>query len=324
METMKAAVRRQYGEPVRVVHVEQVEKPVPSADQVLVRVRASSVNASDYYSLGTMPFARLFGGGIRRPKNPLFGGDFAGVVEAVGKDEPTFKPGDEVYGFRSGAYAEYLCSRDSIGRKPANLSWEEAAAVPIAAVTALQGLRDKGNLRPGQKVLVNGAGGGVGHLAVQIAKALGAEVTAVTSTKNLERIRALGADRVLDYTREDFTRLGERFDLILDCGGAKSYRARARVLAPEGTLVLIGAIGKPPLGPLLHIARTWLGAKLGRGRAVFFIAKGSRSDLELLRELIEEGKVTPTVSGRYALESVGEALRDVHRGGVQGKLVIAV
>jgi NADPH:quinone reductase-like Zn-dependent oxidoreductase len=159
---------------------------------------------------------------------------------------------------------------------------------------------------------------------VQIAKALGADVTAVTSTKNVERLRELGADRVLDYTVEDFTKLGERFDLILDCGGAKSYRARARVLAPEGRLVLIGAIGKPPLGPLLHIATTWIGAKLNRGRAIFFVAKGSRTDLEFLRQLIEEGKVKPSIGGRYELASVGAALEAFHRGGVQGKLVIAV
>ncbi|HVS85508.1 MAG TPA: NAD(P)-dependent alcohol dehydrogenase [Gaiellaceae bacterium] len=323
MTTMRAAVRRRYGSP-DVVRVEQVEKPTPDDDQVLVRVHASSVNASDFYALGSMPLARLSAGGLRRPKEPLFGGDFAGVVEAVGKDEPTFRPGDEVYGLRSGAYAEYLCSRDAIGRKPANLSFEEAAAVPIAAVTALQGLRDHGRLEPGQKVLVNGAGGGVGHLAVQIAKALGAEVTAVTSTASVERIRELGADRVLDYTREDFTKLDDRFALILDCGGTKSFRARARVLEPEGTLVLIGAPGRGPIGPLAHIARTWLGGRFSRRRCVFFMAKGNRADLEFLRGLIENGQLKPTVSGRYELDRVGEALRDFHRGGVQGKLVIAV
>ena len=240
--------------------------------------------------------------GLRRPKSRLTGNDFAGVVEAVGKDIQDFRPGDEVFGANTGALAEIVRTMDGrVAPKPANLSFEEASAVPIAALTALQGLRDHGRVQPGQHVLVHGASGGVGTFAVQIAKVLGAEVTAVCSTRNVEQARALGADHVVDYTKEDVTRSGRRFDVIMHVGGRLSWRRCKRILTPEGRLVLAGATGSSFLGPLGYFARTWLASQASSRTAGFFIAKFNRPDLDVIRELLESGQIRPVVEKRYEL-----------------------
>ncbi len=233
---MKAAVRERFGSPEAVVEIREIEKPVPADDEVLVRVRAASLNMADWYDVTGRPYVGRVQMGLRKPKSERLGVDYAGTVEAVGKDVTQFRPGDDVFGGRNGAYAEYVCAREdrAIVPKPADVSFEEAAAVPVAALTALQGLRDRGQLEPGQKVLINGASGGVGTYAVQIAKALGGEVTAVCSTGNVEIARSLGADHVIDYTREDFTRSDRRYDLMLDVAGSRSWSACKRVLNPTG------------------------------------------------------------------------------------------
>jgi NADPH:quinone reductase-like Zn-dependent oxidoreductase len=262
---------------------------------------------------------------LLRPKSPLIGGDFAGTVEAVGKDVTDLQPGDEVFGGRSGSFAEYVCVRMGVARKPANLTFEEAAAVPVAALTALQGLRDHGQLQAGQKVLVNGASGGVGTFAVQIAKALGAEVTAVCSTRNVEQARSLGADHVIDYTREDFTRSGRRYDVLFDNAGSRSWSACRRVLERHATLVLVGAAKADRLlGPLRHVIRMRLASMRGSQKAVFFIAKFNRPDMAMLRELLEAGKVTPVIERRYELSEIADALRYMGEGHAQGKIVISM
>jgi NADPH:quinone reductase-like Zn-dependent oxidoreductase len=326
-ETMKAIVRKRWGHPRDVLERHDVAKPEPAADEVLVRVHASSVNRSDYYAFGGVAvLMRPMVGGFLRPKEPRLGGDFAGIAEAVGKNVTDVQPGDEVYGVRTGAFADYVAARLAVSRKPANLSFEEAAAAPVAALTALQGLRDKGGLERGQRVLVNGASGGVGTFAVQLAKALGAgHVTAVCSPRNVERARSLGADRVVDYTREDYTRSGERFDLILDVAGSHSWRENKRVLVPGGTLVLAGApSGNRLTGPIGRLARLWLTSRFGSRRLVFFVCKPNRRDLALVRELIEAGDVRPVVDRVYPLAELADALEAMGEGHVQGKLVVRI
>jgi NADPH:quinone reductase-like Zn-dependent oxidoreductase len=319
---MKALVRRRYGGP-DVVRVEEVERPALDDDQTLVRVRASSLNKADWHSLRGWPrFFRLVGrGGTLRPKEPLFGVDFAGVVEAVGKDVADLEPGDEVFGGRSGAFAEYV-SATNVVRKPPNVTFEEAATMGIAGLTALQGLRDHGDLTAGERVLINGASGGVGTLAVQIAKALGAHVTAVCSTRNLEQTRALGADRVLDYTRTDFTREDARYDLIADVAGGHSWRALRRVLEPEGRLVVVGAHGSR--GQLRHIAAIWLGSRRSKRTVRFFVAKLNRPDLRALADMLENGTLKPVIDRSYGLDEASEALRTFGEGHVRGKLVLTI
>ena len=322
--TMKAIVCDRYG--TDLLELQEIEQPELADDDVLVRVRACSVNPVDWYGVTGTPWIARPLTGLRRPKSRLTGSDFAGTVEAVGTDVTDLQPGDDVFGAkRRGSFAEYVCVRKGVGRKPANLTFEEAAAVPVAALTALQGLRDHGQLQPGQKVLVNGASGGVGTFAVQIAKALGAEVTAVCSTRNVEQARSLGADRVIDYTRDDFTRGGERYDVILDVSGTKSWSRYRRVMNPRATLVLVGA-PKPNrlLGPLGHIVRVRLAAWRGSQKAVFCIAKPDRPDLGVLRELLESGTVKPAVEKRYELGQVADALRYIGEGHAQGKIVIGV
>jgi len=320
---MKAIVRDKYGLP-DVLDLAEVEKPELADDGVLVRVRASSVNRSNWYDVTGTPWVARPMTGLRRPKSRLIGTDFAGTVEAVGKNVTDLQPGDDVFGGRSGSFAEYVCVQLGVARKPANLTYEEAAAVPVAALTALQGLRDHGQLQPGQKVLVNGASGGVGTFAVQIAKALGAEVTAVCSTRNVEQARSLGADHVIDYTREDFTRSGRRFDVLLDVAGSKSWSQCRRVLNPDATFVIVGGPKGRLLGPLGHIAKVKLAALRGSQRAVFFIAKFNRPDMAVLRELLESEKVKPVVEKRYELGEVADALRYMGEGHAQGKIVINV
>jgi NADPH:quinone reductase-like Zn-dependent oxidoreductase len=327
-ETMKAAVRRRWGKPRDVVELDEVAKPTPKDDEVLVRVHASSVNRADYYALGGVAvLMRPMIGGFLRPKDPHVGGDFAGVAEAVGKDVTDVEPGEEVYGVRSGAYAEYVSAKLAVARKPGNVSFEEAAAAPIAGLTALEAVRDRGRLERGQRVLVNGASGGVGTFALQIAKALGAgHVTAVCSARNVERAKALGADAVVDYAREDYTRSGERFDLIVDVAGTHSWSQNLRVLERGGTLVLAGMpSGNHLTGPLGRLARLWLTSRINRGRRlVFFVCKPNRANLATLRELIEQGKVRPQVDRVYPLADLADALDAMGEGHTQGKLVIRI
>lgn len=321
--TMRAIVSDRYG--LAALELRAVETPVIEDHQVLVRVHASSVNPAEWYRVTGPYFSRMFGGGLRRPKQAAVGGDLAGRIEAVGKDVEEFQPGDEVFGTSGAAWAEYAPAREvRLVPKPTNVSFEEAAAVPIAATTALQALRDHGRVQPGQKVLINGASGGVGTYAVQIAKSLGAEVTAVCSTRNVDLARSLGADRVIDYTQEDFTRIGERHDVMIDIAGSRSFREARRVLTPAAIFVLVGARfpSNKGLGPLSHMIGTRL-ASIGRSQTVkFFIAKITKEDLAVLRELLEAGTVRSVIDRRYELSQVPEALRYLGEGHARGKVVI--
>jgi len=321
---MKAIVHERYGRP-DVLELREAPLPVPTDDQVLVRVRASSVNPVEWYGVTGPLFARP-GGGLLHPTFTGVGADVAGTVEAVGKDVEGLGPGDEVYGVAAGAWADFACARQGrIGPKPANLSFEQAAAVPIAAVTALQALRDKARVERGQKVLINGASGGVGTFAVQLAKAFGADVTAVCSTGNAELVASLGADRVVDYTREDFTRLSDRFDVLLDIAGSRSFLALRRVLAPDATVVLVG--GRTTyrgLGPIPHLLGSRLKA-IGRSqKAVSFLAKVTSGDLSVLRELFEAGTIEPVIDREYPLEDAAEALAYLGEGHAKGKVVVTI
>lgn len=322
---MRAVVHHRYGSP-DVLELVELERPTPADDEVLVRVRATSVNATEWYSLVSIPLMRVQMG-LRRPKDPRLGADFAGVVEAVGSARTDFAPGDEVYGGRNGAFAEYVCVKDAIAPKPTNLSFEQAAAVPIAGITALQALRDHGRLQPGESVLVNGASGGVGTFTVQIAKALGAgHVTAVCSTQNVEQARSLGADRVIDYTRDDFTREeAGMHDVLLDVAGGRSYASIRRVLKPGGRFVMVGAPrGGRLLGPLAHLAKMKL-ASLGRSpKAAFFIAKLTRADLLVLNEMLEAGTVTPVIEKTYPLSEIADAMSHLGEGHARAKIVVTV
>jgi NADPH:quinone reductase-like Zn-dependent oxidoreductase len=324
---MKAIVRRRWGRARDVVELADIPKPEPADDEVLVRVRASSINRSDYYTLGGAAILiRPMIGGLLRPKDARIGGDFAGVAEAVGKDVTDIQPGEEVFGSRMGAFAEYVSAKNAVARKPANLSFEEAAAVPGAALTALEAIRDYGDLKPGQRVLVNGASGGVGIFAVQLAKALGAaHVTAVCSTRNVEQARSLGADRVIDYTREDYTLDHERYDLLIDVAGNHSWRANRRVLAADGKRVLVGMPkGNRLTGPLGRLAGFMIARQFSKKRQLFFVCKPNRPNLAFLRELIEAGKVRPVVDRVYSLSETADALETMGEGHVQGKLVVRV
>ena len=322
--TMKAIVHTTYGSP-DVLELREIEKPDVADDGVLVRVRAASVNPADWYGIAGRPWLARPMMGLRKPKSPEVGADFAGTVEAVGRDVTQVRPGEDVFG-RSGTFAEYVCvPEDRVVLKPTTVTFEQAAAVPVAAITALQSLRDKGQVEPGHKVLVNGASGGVGTFAVQIAKALGAEVTAVCSTRNVDLVRSLGADHVIDYTREDFTQTDQRYDLLLDIAGSRSWREVRRVLHPQATLVIIGGPkGTRLLGPLSHIVKVKLASVRSRRKVVFFVAKIVKADLEVVRELLESGQVTPVVDRRYELSETADAFRYLGEGHAQGKLVIAV
>jgi NADPH:quinone reductase-like Zn-dependent oxidoreductase len=322
---VRAVVHHRYGSP-DVLEIVDVDKPAPGDDEVLVRVRATSVNATEWYSLVSVPPMRVQTG-IRGPKDPRLGADFAGVVEAVGSARTDFAPGDEVYGARTGAFAEYVCVKNAIAPKPENLTFEQAAAVPIAAITALQAVRDIGSMQPGESVLVNGASGGVGTFAVQIAKALGAgHVTAVCSTRNVEQARSLGADRVVDYTKDDFARSeAGRHDLVLDVAGGRSYGAIRRVLKPGGRFVMVGAPrGGRVLGPLAHLAKVKI-ASLGRSpKAAFFIAKLTKEDLLVLNEMFATGTLTPVVERTFPLSEIADAMRHLGEGHARGKIVVTV
>ncbi len=322
---MKALVYQKYGSP-DVLELKEIEKPSPQDDEVLLKIQAACLNAYDWHYLTADIFLiRLTGGGLLKPNNPLLGADVAGRVEEVGKDITQFKVGDEVYGevrHGKGGLAEYACAREaSLAIKPANLSFEEAAAVPMAALTALQALRDQGHIQPGQKVLINGASGGVGTFAVQIAKSFEAEVTAVCSTGNLDNARSLGADHVIDYTKEDFTKSGQQYDLILAANGYHPISAYKRALAPKGTYVMAG--GK--MGQLFQALV--MGSWMSRGGDKKFgpmMANVNQKDLVLLKELVESGKIKPFIDKRYTLSEAPEAFRYLGAGHARGKVVITV
>jgi NADPH:quinone reductase-like Zn-dependent oxidoreductase len=323
---MRAIVHKTYGSP-DVLELQETDKPDLADDGVLLRVRAASVNPADWHGLTGLPWVARTQFGLLKPKSGRLGVDFAGTVEAVGKDVEEFGPGDDVFGGKSGAFAEYVSVRQdrAVVLKPANLTFEQAAAVPVAALTALQGLRDKGQIQPGHKVLINGASGGVGTFAVQIAKAFGAEVTGVCSTRNVDLVRSLGADHVIDYTHEDFTRSDRRYDLMLDIAGNRSWSECKRVLDPRATFVLVGAPeGNRLIGPLSHLVGIRLRALRSSQKAVNFIAKVNKADLVVLAELLEAGKVTPVVDRRYELSETADALRYLGEGHARGKIVIAV
>jgi NADPH:quinone reductase-like Zn-dependent oxidoreductase len=323
---MKAIVYTKYGPP-DVLELKDVEKPTPKDDEVLVKVHAASVNAYDWHLLRADPFlVRLMGGGLLKPKNTILGADIAGRVEAVGRTIKQFQSGDEVFGdiagSGSGGFAEYVCARESaLALKPANLSFEEAAAVPMAAVTALQGLRDKGQIQPGHKVLINGASGGVGSFAVQIAKSFGADVTAVCSTGKMDMARSLGADHVIDYAKEDFTQNRQRYNLILAVNGYHPISAYKRALAPKGIYVMAGGSTAQIFQALL--LGPWMSITAGKKMGAVS-AKSNQKDLVVIKELLEAGKVVPVIDRRYPLSEVPEAIRYLEEGHARGKVVIAV
>ena len=321
---MKAVVYRRHG-PVDVLQIEEIETPVPADEEVLIRIRAASVNPLDWrLMIGKPAIIRLvFMRRKKKFKRP--GVDFAGTIEAVGGAVTQFKPGDAVYGSCRGAFAEYaIAPQSAVAMKPANMTFEQAAAVPMTGYTALQALRDTGRLRSGQKVLINGAAGGIGSIAVQIAKSFGAEVTGVCSPKSVDMVRSIGADRVIDYTRDDFTRSGDQYDLIIDIVGNRSLSAFRRALKPHGVYV---AVGGPQgswvafLGRLLAIP---IRSRLSSRKLRIMMAKRSQEDLNLLRELMEAGKVTPVIDRRYQLGEIRDAFRYMQEGHARGKVVVAV
>lgn len=321
---MKAIVHERYGSP-DVLEFKDVDDPRVGEKGVLVRVRAASVNALDWRFMRADPHLVRMSEGLRRPKRTIPGVDLAGVVEAVGPGVTKFKPGDEVFGARGGAFAEYLLGVETnFITKPDWLTFEQAAAIPTAACTALNGLRDYGAVRPGQSVLVNGAGGGVGTFAVQIAKAMGAEVTAVCSSRNVEQSRSLGADDVVDYTKHDFTRSGRRYDVILDNVANRSLTALRRVLARDGTLVIDGGGKGKLVGPFKLPLKAMVVSKFVRQKMVFYVAKIKLRDLELLTGWVEAGKVTPVIDRTYPLSDAADAIRYVETGHARGKVVVTV
>jgi NADPH:quinone reductase-like Zn-dependent oxidoreductase len=326
---MKAVVYCDYGVPN--LKFQEIEQPTPADDQLLVKVRAASVNPLDWHFIEGTPYVmRAMGVGLRKPKDTRLGVDFAGTVEAVGKNVTQFKPGDEVFGGRTGAFAEYVCVREAraVALKPANITFEQAASVPIAAITALQGVRDKGKVQAGQKVLINGASGGVGTFAVQIAKSYGAEVTGVCSTRNLDMVRSLGADHVIDYTKEDFTKSEQRYDVILDNVANHSLSECRRVLNPNGIYVLIGGGGVNEsrwLGPgLTHALKAMLLSKFVNQKMGMMLAELNQKDLTFLADLMQSGKVTPVIDRTYKLSDLPDAIRYLEQGHARGKVVVSV
>jgi len=325
-QTMKAIRYSCYGPP-EVLQYTDVEKPVIGDGDLLVRVRAAGANPLDWHFMRGEPnFMRLLSG-IGKPKDQRLGVDFAGTVEAVGRDVTRFAPGDEVFGGVTGAYGEYvrISQERAVAAKPGNVSFEQAGAVAIAGVTALQGLRDKGQLQAGDKVLINGASGGVGTFAVQIAKAMGAEVTGVCSTRNLEMVRALGADHVVDYTQENFTESGAGYDLILDNVGNHSFSDLRRVMKPDGILVMVGGSGDGgTLGFLLGALSTRVQALFASQKLVGFIARLNQQDLQVLADMMASGQVTPVIDRVYPLTETAQAISYLEEGHARGKVVIAV
>lgn len=321
---MKAIVYHNYGSP-DVLACEEVEKPTAGDNQVLVRVRAIAVNPYDWHYMRGKPYFLRLMSGLTGPKITRFGADLAGVVEAVGKNVAVFKPGDEVFGCKHGAFAEYLCAPEkALALKPKNLSFDEAAAVPMAGLTALEALRDAGGIKPGQKVLINGASGGVGTFAVQIAKSYGCEVTGVCSERNGEMVRSLGADQVIDYTQQNFTGSGTRYDLILDTVGNHSITAFRRALTSKGTYVGVGGGGGDWLGPLAGLLTVIVVSWFVKQKLTGMIANVNRRDLVKLAELIEAGEMRPVIDRSYPMSQLAEAMRYLEEGHVRGKVVITV
>src|SRR5437763_9953127 len=322
---MNAITHCEYGGP-EVLKLEQVEKPILNDNQVLVRVRAASVNPLDLTIKGPLLLRPLFG--LRKPKETRLGVDYAGVVEAVGKNVTNFSGDDEVFGGKTGAFAEYICvlADRAVVLKPANITFEQAAAVPVAAITALQGLRDKGRIRAGQKVLINGASGGVGTFAVQIAKSFGTEVSGVCSTRNVDLVRSIGADHVIDYTKEDFTRSEQHYDLIYDLVGNHSFSERRNILKSNGICVLagVGGAGLHPgmWGRVLGNFATVFRSKFTSQKFVFYIATLTKDDLNVLRDLMQSGKVSPVIDRTYKVSETQAAVRYLEEGHARGKVVI--
>jgi NADPH:quinone reductase-like Zn-dependent oxidoreductase len=325
---MKAIVYCDYGLPN--LKLEDVEKPVPNDDQILVKVRAASVNPYDWHFIeGTPKIVRLMGVGLRKPKDTRVGVDFAGTVEAVGKNVTQFKPGDDVFGGRGGAFAEYVCRRaeGAVALKPASITFEQAASVNIAGITALQAIRDKGKVQPGQKVLINGASGGVGTFAVQIAKSFGADVTGVCSTRNVDLVRSLGADHVIDYTKEDFAKGTERYDVILDNVPNHSLSKCRHVLNPKGKYVMIGGGGPNdsrwigPFGRVIHalLVSPFISQEMG-----MMMADANQKDLTVLADMMQSGKVKPVIDRTYKLSEVPAAIAYLEEGHARGKVVITI
>ena len=317
---MKAIVYYNCGSP-DVLKCEEIEKPVPNDNEVLIKVCAAATNPLDWRLMRGGPYIvrKLFG--IGKPKIKRPGVDVAGKVESVGRNVTQFKPGDAVFGLCKGAFAEYVCAPESaVILKPDNVTFEQAASVPVAAFTALQGLRDKGRIQPRQKVLINGAAGGVGTFAVQIANSFSADVTGVCSTKNLDMVRSIGAGRVIDYTHEDFTRGTQPYDLILDCVGNHSFSAYRRVLKPSGICVIIG--GKELWSVLIRVLTAPVLSRLVTQKFIFFIAKVSKQDLTTMSELMASGKVRPVIDSSYSLSDVPKAIRYLEEGHARGKVVI--
>ena len=324
---MKAIVYHDYGPP-DVLRLEVVDKPLPREDQVLIRIRAAAANPLDWHYIRGTPYVMRMESGFGQPKDPGVGVDMAGVVVATGSNVTQFKPGDEVFGAVNGAFAEYaLTTERRIAPKPASLTFEQAAGVPVAALTALQGLRDKGRIQPGQKVLINGSSGGVGTFAVQIAKSLGAEVTGICSTRNLELVRSLGADHVIDYTQEDFAESGQQYDLIVDNVGNRSLSDYRRVLKSKGTYVLIGGGGPDNgkwLGPLATMLKVLVVSPFVSQDLTTLMASIRQDDLRLLGELIESNQVRPVIDRTYPLSEAAEAIRYLETGRARGKVIITM
>lgn len=326
--TMKAAVRRCYGPP-EVLAVEEIEKPVPSGMQLLVKVRAAAINPLDWHEMRGTPYLMRLGEGFGAPDNPRLGIDFSGTVEAVGKDVTRFKPGDEIFGGRSGSLAEYVTANEtgSIALKPANLTHEQAAGAYVASLTALQALRDRAAVKPGQRVLIIGASGGVGTYAVQIAKTLGAEVTAVCSTRNIDLVRSLGADHVIDYTKEDFARSPVRYDVIMDNVANRPILEIRRVLAPQGKYLVIGGGGpeaNPWFGAFKAPLKAWFISLFVDQDLAFFLSHASKEDIGSVARLMEEGRVTPVVDREYPLAEIADAMRYLETGRARGKVIVTL
>jgi len=322
---MKAAVYTRYGPP-DVVQITDVEKPVPQDNEVLIKVHAASVNPVDWHLMRGLPYFVRLAAGLPNPKIARLGADVAGQVEAAGRNVAQFKPGDEVFGCCRGSFAEYACAPESrLALKPESVTFEQAACAGVAALTALQAFRDKGHLQPGERVLINGAAGGVGTFAVQIAKAFGAEVTGVCSSGNVEMVRSLGADRVIDYTQENFTTSGQRYHLILDCIGNHSLSACKRVLTSEGRCIAVGGPGgKWMLGSLASAILSPMLSRLSSRKLIVFLARINQADLTYLGELMASRKVTPVIDRRYPLSELPGAIRYLETGHARGKVVIAL
>ena len=323
-DPMKAIVYCDYGGP-EVLRLQEVEKPVPADGRVLVRVRAASVNPLDWHYMRGTPYIMRLEAGLRKPKTTQLGVDFAGTVEAVGRNVMRFKPGDEVFGPRTGAFSEYVSVREEmLVMKPENVTFEQAAAVPVAGLTALQALRDKGKVQPGQKVLINGASGGVGTFAVQIAKSLGAHVTGVCSTRNVELVRSLGADHVIDYTRQNYTTAGQRYDVIIDMVGNHPVSAHRNVLQPNGIYVIVGGPSGRWIAPMDRIASAAVVSWLAPQDFVMFMSKLNQKDLAVLRDLMMTGQITPVIDRKYPLSAVPEAIRYLETGRARGKVIVTM